>query len=301
MRSRFRGCLLGLALGDALGAPYEGSLGLIDFDLNAILSLSKLRYTDDTIMALCIAKSLISKRKFDPSDIAENYLKWFLSGNLRGIGMTVYKALSNYAKSRNWKSCGIIDFWAAGNGVAMRVAPIALFDINASEEVLYEHVRLDGWITHKNELAISGAFTVALAIRAAIKGYRKEKLIDYVKSQLENFGILNRVYDALLKAIELYGKKTNEISAFKALGTTGYVVHTIGSAIYAFLIRDNFMDTISILIRAGGDTDTNAAVAGAIAGAYYGYENLPMNLLRRLENFENILEMADKLYDIVIH
>ena len=301
MLSKFRGCFLGLALGDALGAPFEGS-GCLGNDVSdRILNRNYLEYTDDTIMALCIARSIISVRNIDPSDIAENYAKWFLSEDLRGIGITVFNALSNYVRSRDWKSCGVIDFWAAGNGVAMRVAPIALFDLNSSEETLYEHIRLDGWITHKNELAISGAFAVALAIRQAIKSSSKREVADYVKAKLEEFGILNRVYDAVLNAIKLSSENIDDLKAFVVLGTSGYVVHTVASAIYAFLTKDSYIETILSLIRAGGDTDTNAAVAGAIAGAFYGCEKIPSELIEKLEDKDEILKIADELYALVMN
>ena len=299
MLDKFRGCLLGLALGDALGAPYEGMTGPIIFDLEKVLSSGTLSFTDDTMMALCIARSIIAKKCFDPKDIAENYLKWFLSGDLRGIGITVYKALSNYLRSRDWKACGIIDFWAAGNGVAMRVAPIALYDIYSTEHVLYEHVRLDGWITHKNELAISGAFAVALAIRKAADGGKKEDVLTYVKTKLEEFGIINRVYDSIMKVIDLLDKNVADHEAFKILGTSGYVVHTVSSALFAFMHYDNYMDSVVSVIKAGDDTDTNAAVTGAIAGIYYGYNQLPSHLIERLEDYQDILRITDHLYDIV--
>lgn len=301
MKSKFRGCLIGLALGDALGAPYEGAIDPINIDLEKLKIEKQLKYTDDTIMALCIAESITENRAFSQKDIAERYLKWYLSGDLRGIGLTVNRALRKYSRTRDPKTSGVIDFWAAGNGVAMRIAPIALYDINSTEEVLYEHIRLDGQITHRNELAISGAFAVALAIKKAIRAKSKEEILEYVKTQLERFGILNRVYDSLIKVSELIERETVDQEAFKILGTSGFVVHTVSSALFSFMYHNNFLDSILSIIRAGDDTDTNAAVTGSIAGAYYGYDAIPNELINRLENRQEIIKLADEIYMIATH
>jgi len=102
-----------------------------------------------------------------------------------------------------------------------------------------------------------------------------------------------------MKVIDLLDKNVADHEAFKILGTSGYVVHTVSSALFAFMHYDNYMDSVVSIIKAGDDTDTNAAVTGAIAGTYYGYNQLPSHLIERLEDYQDILRIADNLYDIV--
>jgi len=201
IEDKFIGTLVGLAVGDALGAPFEFMhyKRLLKLKNEEIFKTAAedglLRYTDDTLMAIALARAIVDAKKFDPSAVAEEYYKWYLSGDLRGIGITVNRALANYGKTRNWKECGILDKFAAGNGTAMRVAPLALYNYKASLRKLYEEVRYDSIITHYNEEAITGAFVVALAIKQILEGARKEDILDKLIGTLESFGIKNAVFD----------------------------------------------------------------------------------------------------------
>jgi len=144
--NRYRGCLLGLAVGDALGTTLEFSPPgtfepLTDMVGGGPFNLRPGDWTDDTSMALCLAESLIKKQGFDPVDQLERYVRWHRDGHLSSngrcfdIGSTVSRALSRFEKTRE-PYCGATDPMSAGNGSIMRVAPVPLFYANNPEEAL---------------------------------------------------------------------------------------------------------------------------------------------------------------------
>ena len=115
--SKFRGTLLGVAVGDALGATYEGAsykstMGLLPKSIlqtALIYGEGKLRYTDDTLMTIALAKSILEAGEFNPELAMQKYYEWYLTGDLRGIGITTNKALHNYHITKDWKNSGEIE------------------------------------------------------------------------------------------------------------------------------------------------------------------------------------------------
>lgn len=305
IEDKFIGTLVGLAVGDALGAPFEFMhyKRLLKLKNEEIFKTAAedglLRYTDDTLMAIALARAIVDAKKFDPSAVAEEYYKWYLSGDLRGIGITVNRALANYGKTRNWKECGILDKFAAGNGTAMRVAPLALYNYKASLRKLYEEVRYDSIITHYNEEAITGAFVVALAIKQILEGARKEDILDKLIGTLESFGIKNAVFDKLnvVSDLLLSGVSFGE-EVIEKIGNSGYVAESVPLAIYLFLESDNFEDTVYKAVKSGRDADTHAAIAGSIAGCYYGFNVIPKKYVDILEERDYLIILAKSIYEL---
>ena len=310
LRDKFAGTLLGLAIGDALGQPYEGVSSeemkkIPEEELKIFHAgwLGEGKYTDDTLMAICLAEAIISAKRVDPEVIAELYGEWFLSGDLRGIGMTVSKALSKYVKTRDWRTCGVSGKWAAGNGAAMRVAPIALFDFNMPIEVLYRDVEKDAVITHRNQEAINGAFAVALAIRWCLHANeesRRRDIFDFVLKGLSAMNIENLVVEKIEFASKLLSNETDPLEALDVLGTSGYVVETVSSALFCFARASTYIDSVVMAIKGGGDTDTIAAITGAISGAYYGANGIPKELRERVEKSSYLEELAVKIYELAV-
>ena len=293
-KCKFFGAMLWHALGDALGSNYE----FYGLEQTSKLTLEDLerdfyRYTDDTVMMLCIARSIVDKQGFDEKDILIRYIEEYNKSNIRGIGMTTKRALSRYIKEKIFPP-GVISFWAAGNGVAMRVTPIALYCYNRREDVLYEYVRRDAYLTHRNELAISGAFAVALGIRYSFYLNDKERIVEESLRTLEKFGIANRVYDRIERAISFVERGDSHIENLEKIGTGGYVVESVACAFYCFYVSKSPLDAILLAIRGGGDTDTNAAMAGALAGAFYGY--MEHEYFSKLESYDEIKNLAEQLY-----
>lgn len=309
--SKFEGALLGLAIGDALGMPYEGwrppwilsRVGgkVREFRDRSSGGLTGGQWTDDTKMALALAGSIVrSGGVFVPADAAKAYLEWFESGDLRGIGNTCLESILRIKNGAAWEESGKTGKMAAGNGTAMRVAPIGLLHC-LNMEALKETTREDALITHNNEEAVAGSRAVAYLVARGVTthgfGTATVGLIDDVTAFIGECEVARR----LEKAKGLFVDKTPISTALQKLGTGGYVVETVASAVFCFLSTpSDFEETVVNAVMGGGDADTTAAVAGAISGAWNGTWNLPRRWVDKVEGSDEIRAVAGKLYEAMI-
>jgi ADP-ribosylglycohydrolase len=297
---RFTGCLVGLAIGDTLGMPFEGMHAQDILDERSQVAeflpgpgLAAGQYTDDTKMMLCLAESIVENSRVNPEDIARRFVAWFDSGDLRGIGNTCLEAILNLKQGVPWEASGHRGKWAAGNGTAMRIAPVGLLDWQDMERL-----REDCWstsiITHHNPEAVAGATAVAYVIARLVTGGLNETglLVDAAE-----FVGASEVARNLLQAQSLLSSNTSTDVALETLGTGGYVVETVASALYCFLRSpSDFVNTVSSAVLGGGDTDTTAAVAGAISGAYNGLHLLPAQLVAQVEDSKRLQDLGRAIF-----
>ncbi|KAF8773204.1 ADP-ribose glycohydrolase ARH3 like protein [Argiope bruennichi] len=179
--SKFRGCMIGSLIGDCLGAPFEGDsrvskriLGNYFYNLLTGGSIQIFPYTDDTCMTLSVASSLVENKKVDPKDLAKKFVAEFYSQPKRGYGMNVISVFSAL-KETNFEDVflpGKMQFNGSGsygNGAAMRIAPIALFNHSKTDESLQSDVEECSRITHNHPNGYNGAILQCLAVKAALK------------------------------------------------------------------------------------------------------------------------------------
>ncbi len=300
-RDRSIGCLIGLAVGDALGSRLEGytpkavkrsSLETPEF-LDELWRWSQGRWTDDTKMAIALAESIVSAGGFNPKQAAKKYLEWYESGDLRGIGNITQQSLSNLKAGASWKDSGIKADWAAGNGTAMRIAPIGLLDMNNLEK-LRQDARDDAVITHNNHEAISGSLAVAFAVARLATG---DINLDHLISSTVDFVEPSDVILRLEVAQRLLEQGTPAEYALADIGTSGYVVETVASSFFCFISSpDSYETAVYNAIRGGNDTDTTAAITGALSGAYLGFEGIPLKWREEVEGASLIEELANSIY-----
>ncbi|MFN3467766.1 MAG: ADP-ribosylglycohydrolase family protein [Candidatus Brocadiales bacterium] len=253
------------------------------------------QYTDDTLMALCHAHSLIEKGRVEPEDISHKFIAWYDSGNLRGIGGTTAYAIKRLKKGHNWQESGATGEYAAGNGGAMRIAPVGLFYHNDLPS-LREAVRKAVIITHNNQEAVAGALAVAYLVA---KSVREELNPDTTIQDVSDFIGPCKVRENLLRAGELLDLGATPGKALETLGTSGYVVETVASAVFCLLYSPNdFYNTVVNAVSGGADTDTTATVAGAISGSYNGIKGIPEEWLKGVEDSTGLQALADKLYSV---
>jgi ADP-ribosyl-[dinitrogen reductase] hydrolase len=276
------GCIVGGAIGDAAGASFEGSPNCSN---PLVLNDADWHLTDDTQLTLATCEALTERGTPDPAHIAASFLRWFRARRLTGLGASTLKALLDLEAGAHWALAGRKGEQAAGNGAAMRIAPLA-FCLDPQADDSRRLIRDVCRITHHSDEAYVGAFAVLLAIWAAKSG---EPSLEWIASRLPDTSVRDRllVYAGLPPEVSL-------VEAARRYGRSGYVIESVPLALFAAgqAGRLGFGDMLAQVIKAGGDTDTNASLACQVAGAALGFCRLPPELVRRLPQAEMVLGIA---------
>ena len=291
---RFRGCLLGLAVGDAVGTTVEfkprGSFPLMtDMVGGGPFDLKPGQWTDDTSMALCLATSLLECGKFNPTDQMDRYFQWYREGYLSSngecfdIGNTVFLALTDYKKT-GYAYSGSMHPNAAGNGCIMRLAPVPMFYYPDRDRVQL-HVAESSRTTHGAEECIDACQLFGDILFKALSGANKAEIL------AENPAV--KVRSEKLQAIAAGAYQTQAIENIRG---SGYVVQSLEAALWCFWQTKTFGNAILMAANLGDDADTTAAICGQVAGAYYGAMGIPEAWLSKLTMLQEITDLADRLY-----
>jgi ADP-ribosylglycohydrolase len=298
---RFRGCLAGLAVGDALGTTLEfASPGtftpISDMVGGGPFGLSPGHWTDDTSMALCLAESLLAKEGFDPADQMERYVRWYRTGHLSStgscfdVGNTVRAALRRFERDRQ-PYAGSDDSYSAGNGSIMRLAPVPMF-YGRDATMAIVHSGNSSRTTHAAVAAVDACRYLGGMIYGALNGVAKSTLLSSFYAPVAGHWV-DHPLCAEIEAIALGSFK--ELQPPQIAGT-GYVVKSLEAALWAFYHSDNYRDGCLLAANLGDDADTTAAVHGQLAGAYYGVTAIPVTWLEKLVLGDKILSMSEQLY-----
>ncbi|MFQ6064374.1 MAG: ADP-ribosylglycohydrolase family protein [Candidatus Bathyarchaeia archaeon] len=296
MRSKFVGCLVGSAVGDALGSSFEGS-----WSPEVKLETFSGHWTDDTHMMIGVAQSLIENEGFDGEHMAEVFVRNYESQPWRGYGPGPPRVFRWIRSGVPWNEAAKRLFGGAGsygNGAAMRVAPVGLFyhdDLEKLRRVAYSQSQ----ITHTHRLGMEGAALQACAVALAINTDSS--------STLEPSGFLSRlksftrdeVYRRKLERAEELLSETNKGRIVRELGNGVAAHNSVPTAIYSFLRNhQSFEQAVLYAVSLGGDTDTIGAMTGAISGAYHGAGRVPRRWKNRLEHRDHIETLAETLWRI---
>jgi ADP-ribosyl-[dinitrogen reductase] hydrolase len=300
-RSRYRGALLGLAAGDALGTTVEfeppGSFApLTDIVGGGPFNLKPGEWTDDTTMALCLAESLVECRDFDPVHQLRTYCRWWIEGHLSvkgrcfDIGGTTRDALARY-KETGAMFCGSTSERASGTGSIMRLAPVPLFYGRDLAEAV-GRAGDSSRTTHGSLPCIDGCRYMAAIVVGALNGRPKQELLaDYYWTSL---GIAEPLHPEIA-AIANGSFKHKEPPDIRG---TGYVVRSLEAALWAFHKSDDFRTGALLAVNLGDDADTTGAVFGQIAGAFYGEDGIPAEWHAKLAMRDLIERRTDELFDL---
>jgi poly(ADP-ribose) glycohydrolase ARH3 len=283
LKDRFEGCLFGLAVGDALGGKFEAQTAdaiRLRFPTTASLIAypqEEIWYTDDTQMAIGVSEALIEKGEILEEVLCQTFVANYLPS--RGYGRGARAVLEAMEEGRDYKQVAEQHFpgGSFGNGAAMRVAPIGLV-FRDDRQRLWDQARLSALPTHLHPLGIEGAQLLALAVALCSS-----------MEKIDRAGF----FAELLKACTL-GEYRAKIEAaarsqvpedLAGLGNRIEALHSVPTAIASFAMTpESFEATVSNVIFLGGDTDTLAAMAGALSGAYIGASRLPSRLVGLLES-----------------
>ena len=284
---QLKGCFLAGALGDAMGSSFENQN---DNESSTYYAFEKPKepvitweITDDTQLTFATIESIIEDIHLSPNVLSNSFVHLFSKRSIRGVGSSTLKALQELEAGGHWSQVGRRGEYAAGNGAAMRIAPLA-FLANVDRKRIQDIC----FITHHNDEAYSGALAVVLAIKEITDNRwdGKTNLLSTVAAQLPDTRVKDRIVEI---------SKMTDLKEIGDIGSSGYVVDSIPLALAAAnQVRDVGLDQMfQSLIAIGGDTDTNCSIAGQIAGCYIGKSNFSSSQVKKLEQIPEYEYLLD--------
>jgi ADP-ribosyl-[dinitrogen reductase] hydrolase len=302
-RDRYRGALLGLAVGDALGTTLEfeppGSFDPVsDIVGGGPFNLRPGQWTDDTSMALCLAESLIERRAFDPVDQLERYVRWWREGHLSctglcfDIGRTVSAALARFDETHEPYPGETADM-SAGNGSIMRLAPVVMFYALRPRKAI-DYAAASSRTTHRAQEAVDACRFMASLLVGLLHGMPKEEVL---RSDYEAVPGLWDVEPLARNVAKIRQGSFRQRNPPQIRGT-GYVIASLEAALWAFWRSSSFREGALLAVNLGDDADTTGAVYGQLAGAAYGAPGIPEHWLRTLAWRERIERTADAIFEV---
>jgi len=298
--SRIWGCAVGAAAGDAPGMPLEfGPPRPTDRLVREILQgrLPDGSFTDDTEMALALAESLVAHCPLDPADLAERFATWYRAGPA-DVGIHLSKVLSRISRGDAWavavEAVQAHNPDAAGNGSVMRCWPVALVHWDDLPALLADS-RLQSSVTHTHPECVAGSALVNAVIYFLLHDATPREAVTQALNSV------NDLPPGLLQAVTAAPGLSRP-----ALTNSGWVRHTVESAMWGLLTTGSFEEAVIQVVNLGNDADTAGAVVGSLAGAAYGLEAIPRlwrDMLRgelpwqrgRIWRTEDLVELADQV------
>jgi ADP-ribosylglycohydrolase len=283
---RIIGCILGGAIGDAFAGPYEGATPPV-----TISHQLGWRLSDDTQLTLATCEAISHSQKVDPATISATFVRWYRNSLLTGLGASTSKALSELNVGGHWALVGRKGEMAAGNGAAMRIAPLAFcLDplVPAERQIIRDVCR----ITHHSEEAYVGALAILMAIRVGYLGTweGEPSLLRLITPSLPDSSVRDRLME-----LSEFGPGISMEDAATRFGSSGYVVESVPLALLGAqqISELGFKELLESIVRVGGDTDTIASMAGQVCGAMLGQAGLPIEMLKRLPSKDRIITIAE--------
>lgn len=287
-KEQYQGCLVGLALGDALGAPYEG--GVLERLLWLLLGRTKdglPRWTDDTQMTLDVTEVLLSRHTIDQTELARRFAASYRWS--RGYGPSTARLLKRIRRGEPWSIAAkaIYKQGSFGNGAAMRASVLALWYHHDVELLVREAMRA-AEITHSHPLGMEGAVLIAVATQALLRWQQPEQILATVRSycRSDSFQIqLDIIHEWLGRPAPVL---TTQVAALLGNGMTAQTSCVTALYIAMSHLQADFMDMLAYARACGGDVDTISAMAGTLWGAYHGLDRLPTIAIEQREHIETL-------------
>ncbi len=306
VQDRARGCAVGAATGDALGMPLEFGPQRTPDNLVREMTAGRLpagTFTDDTEMALALAESMLAHRPLDAADLARRFAMW-LQSDPPDVGNHTRSVLYLIAAGIPWQEAVSVVQGrhpdSAGNGSVMRCWPVALahppvpVTNGLNLDALLAASRLQSQVTHPHPDCQVGSAFVNATIYALLQGMAPDKAVAWALDAAA-------VPEPLRSVIDAAPHRQRDV-----LENSGWVRHTIESAVWGLLGTASFEEAVVQVVNLGRDADTAGAVVGALAGAAYGLSNVPARWLQALRGewpprsghmwgVEELVDIADRL------
>lgn len=314
--------MMGLAVGDALGVPVQflhrneiknrKAGPVTEMEGYGTFNLPEGTWSDDSSMALATLDSIIHKGGIDAGDIMENFCKWELEGQYTPFGkafdqgITCSAAIYNYIREKDIFTCGNTGEDSNGNGSLMRILPVCIFYVlsqDVSEEEIIRNIHIVSGLTHNHLRSRMACGLYYYMVKAILAGGRDVLLEEILQRGIDEG---RRVYGKdpeNLKEMAYFGRlfqlaelrKTGE----DAIRSSGYVIDTIEAVVWCLITTDSYKECMLKAVNLGDDTDTVAAIAGGLAGLYYGIDSIPQEWLTVVKKRENIEEMCKMAFEYV--
>jgi ADP-ribosylglycohydrolase len=306
---KFRAAFWGFIVGDAIGVPYE-FYSREEMKLSPAYTMTGYgtyeqpigTWSDDTSMMLCVLENISTGRSVQV--LAKLFLKWADEGyhtahhEVFDMGNTTRVALERIRMGVNLDQVGCFDEKSAGNGSLMRSLPYAFVD---PIEYAIESMLIEGRLTHRLDVCSDASLLYINMIRNLAAGKEKFTALSdaclLLQTTWKHQGRFGEQQDTD-KFSRLFMEEFHMLPE-QEIKSTGYVIHTIEASIWCFLNSRSYTETVLKAVNLGGDTDTIAAIAGGLAGTYYGINNIPeewLNLIARREELEGFFQKW--IYDL---
>ena len=314
LKHKIKSALFGVAVGDAVGVPFEFSsreqmknkpaTDIVGYGTH---NQPPGTWSDDSSLTFCLADSL-SQNGYSLGFIAFNFYMWKKRGfwTARGqvfdIGVTTSKSIDQleYIMDKSHlDDLKLLKLQATendnGNGSLMRIMPLLFYIHNKPIREQFKIIWEVSALTHKHIRAAMACLIYLKIGENILDGFNKEEAYSKMRQEIEEFwGEINFPNEERIhfqKVIQSDIRETQETE----LKSGGYVIEVLESSIYYFLMRANYKETILSIINIGHDTDTSAAIVGGLAGLYYGIENIPTHWIEQIARKEDIEDLAERL------
>ncbi|MBO9728091.1 MAG: ADP-ribosylglycohydrolase family protein [Chitinophaga sp.] len=311
MQAQITGAFYGIAIGDALGVPVEFKTRSY-LSQNPILTLTGYgcwnqppgTFSDDSSLTFCTAESLLTG--YDISHMAQTFVRWAQQGywgahnEVFDIGHTTRRALQRVATGTSPRVSGGFEEFENGNGSLMRMIPIAFFLLKEADiHLRYQVIKEVSGITHQHFRSVLGCFIYVEFVRTLLLGGDMQEAYLQMQRSVNAYVAQQSFSTAELKHYERILQQ--QIAGFseQQINSSGYVVHTLESALWCLLNTSDYTSCVLRAVNLGGDTDTTAAVAGAVAGLHYGINNISPEWINQVAKSAEIEQLASRFAVVI--
>lgn len=308
-KDKILGGLLGLCVGDALGVPveFQSREELRKNPVKDMIGYGTYNqppgtWSDDSSLTFCLAESLCNG--FDLRDIADKFVKWMYEGywtpwgKAFDVGRTTQIAISRLKQGVDPLEAGPKDERSNGNGSLMRILPLIFYVEKMDKEKQFEITHQVSRITHGHPRSqMACGICVQFGIHL-FNGDTPEAAYEEMKDAVLKYYSKEPYIDELRYFSRILASDISRLP-IDSIKSSGYVVDSLEACLWCFLNNDSYRDTVITAVNLGGDTDTIGALAGGLAGIYYGYESIPKEWIRRIAKADEIIKLGERLYEAI--
>ncbi|APU96279.1 ADP-ribosylglycohydrolase family protein [Sphingobacterium siyangense] len=312
-KNKMYGALFGIAVGDAFGVPFEfrSKEEMLKNPATEMIGFGSHNqpmgtWSDDTSLTLCLADSLLGG--YDLVDISKKFIAWkegklwTARGEVFDIGITTAKSigeLKDIIGSGQIGELHLLKYRAReqdnGNGSLMRILPL-LFEIKGlSPSEQFEKIWEISALTHKHIRAAMACFIYLKLAELILLGLAKEQAYAEMRNQVSKFWTDINFPESEITHFNSTILHDIRSKTHNQLRSSGYVIDSLESSLWVFMEKDNYKDTVLSIVSLGEDTDTGAAIAGGLAGLYYGLESIPEDWLLSIARYDDIKLLIEKI------